>query len=448
MVTMNHSSYIMRWRHAATSRARSGVGSRVGFNGLDVQGRPATGAQMQMGSWFRGDVGRARAAVVAYFVLAGFAFSAWAVRIPDVKNALGLDDATLGLTLLGTAAGSVVSMSASGWTIARFGSQRMTTTAALLACATLALPALVPSPPLLFAALFVFGAAYGTLDVAMNAQAAAVEERWGSPIMSSFHGTFSVGALAGSFLAAVIAGHGVPPGLHLLGTGMVLAVLALVATRFLVSSPAESGEDGPTFALPIGPLASLGALALGVLLAEGAVADWGAVYLRDELGATAAASGLGYTAFSLTMAGGRFAGDGLVQRLGPVWVVRGGGLLVAIGLGVALLGGSVPAALAGFACVGAGLAATFPVLLSVAGRTPGVPTGTAIAAVATAGYTGFLIGPPAIGLVSAAFGGLQAGLAVVALVGVAVALLAGRIQVAPATSKTKPSPVAEAVMDL
>ena len=398
--------------------------------------------------WFQGEIGRARASVIAYFVLAGLSFSAWAVRIPDIKSALRLDDATLGLALLGTAAGSVVAMTASGWTIARFGSRRVTTTAALLTCATLVLPALAPSATLLFAALFVFGGAYGAMDVAMNAQAAAVEERWGGSIMSSFHGTFSAGALIGSFVAAVIAGRGVPPVPHLLGTGAMMAVVAVVASRHLLSVAAESAGDGPTFALPVGPLAGLGALAFGVLLAEGAVADWGAVYLRDTLGASAAAGGLGYTAFSLTMAAGRFAGDGLVQRLGPVLVVRGGGVLVALGLGVALLAGSVPVALIGFACVGAGLAAAFPVLITAAGRTTGVPAGTAIAAVATAGYTGFLVGPPAIGLISAAFGGLQAGLAVVALVGVAVALLGGRIQPGTAVTKARPTSVADAAMDL
>lgn len=397
---------------------------------------------------FQGDIGRARAAVIAFFVLAGLSFSAWAVRIPDVKATLRLDDATLGLALLGTAAGSVVAMTASGWTIARFGSKWVTTAAALLTCATLVLPALAPSATLLFAALFVLGAAYGTLDVAMNAQAAVVEQRWGSPIMSSFHGTFSAGALVGSFVAALIAGRGVPPVLHLLGTGAVMAVVALVASQRLLPVAAESADDGPTFALPLGPLASLGALAFGVLLAEGAVADWSAVYLRDVLGATAAASGLGYTAFSLTMAGGRFAGDSVVQRLGPVRVIRGGGVLVAFGLGIALLAGSVPLALIGFACVGAGLAAAFPVLITAAGRTPGVPMGTAIAAVATAGYTGFLVGPPAIGLVSSAFGGLQAGLAVVALVGIAVALLGGKIEQATGAPATHANPVAEAGADL
>ena len=398
--------------------------------------------------WFRGEVGRARAAVVAFFVLAGLAFSAWAVRIPDVKAELGLDDATLGLALLGTAAGSVVAMTASGWTIARFGSRRVTNATALLTCITLVLPPLAPSAPLLFVALFVFGAAYGALDVAMNAQAAAVEARWGRPIMSSFHGTFSTGTLLGSFVAGLIAGRGVPPVPHLLATGLALAMVAVVAARSLLTIAVEGDEDGPMFALPVGPLAGVGALAFGVLLAEGAVADWGAVYLRDVLGATAAVGGWGYTAFSLTMAAGRFAGDGLVQRLGPVSVIRGGGALVALGMGVALLVGTVPAALIGFACVGAGLAAAFPVLLSAAGRTPGVPTGTAIAAVATAGYTGFLVGPPAIGLVSAAFGSLRAGLAVVALLGVATALLAGQARWGQRAPHAGTTPVAEATAEL
>jgi MFS family permease len=398
--------------------------------------------------WFAGEVGRARAAVVGFFVLAGFSFSAWAVRIPDVRRELGLDEATLGLVLLGMAAGSITAMTASGWAIARFGSRRVTTVAGLFSCAAMALPPLAPSAPLLFAALFVYGAAYGTLDVAMNAQAVAVEERWGRPIMASFHAMFSTGALVGSFVAGFIAGQGVAPEAHLLATGLALAVVALLAGRSLLPAAREGRSDGPVLALPTGPLAGVAVVAFAVLLAEGAVADWSAVYLRDTLGASAAVGGWGFTAFSLTMAAGRFAGDGMTERLGPVRVVRGGGVLVAAGLGAALLAGSVPAAIAGFACVGLGLAAAFPIALSTAGRTPGVPSGTAIAAVATAGYTGFLVGPPAIGLVSEAFGGLRAGLAVVALLGVAVALLAGQMRRAATGPQPAPSPAAQAGVDL
>lgn len=389
---------------------------------------------------------RARAAVIAFFVLAGLSFSAWAVRIPDVKQKLALDEASLGLVLLGMAVGSIVAMTSSGWSIARFGSRRVTTVCGLLVCVTMVPPVLAPSPALLFGALFLFGAAYGTMDVAMNAQAVLVEERYGRPIMSSFHAMFSSGALVGSFVAGFIAGQGIAPFPHLLGTAVVLAVLALVSQAQLVPAAGEGSTDGPVFALPTGPLFGLGLVAFCVLLAEGAVADWSAVYLRDVLGATAAAGGWGFTAFSLTMAAGRFAGDGLVQRLGAVRVIRGGGVLVALGLGLALLVGSLPAAVVGFALVGAGLAAAFPIAISAAGRTPGVPAGTAVAAVATAGYSGFLVGPPSIGLVSHALGGLQAGLAVVALLGVAIALLAG--QARHAETGPHAAPLAEAGAEL
>jgi MFS family permease len=185
-------------------------------------------------SWFAGEVGRTRAAVVAFFVLAGFSFSAWAVRIPDIRRELGLDEATLGLVLLGLAAGSISSMTASGWAIARFGSRRITTVAGLLSCAALALPPLASSALLLFGALFIYGAAYGMLDVAMNSQAVVVEQGWGRPIMSSFHAMFSTGALVGSFVAGFIAGRDISPETHLLGTGLVLAAAALVASRWLV----------------------------------------------------------------------------------------------------------------------------------------------------------------------------------------------------------------------
>ncbi len=389
---------------------------------------------------------RARAAVIAFFVLAGLSFSAWAVRIPDVKQKLGLDDATLGLVLLGMAVGSIVAMTSSGWSIARFGSRRVTAVCGLLVCVTMVPPVIAPSPGLLFAALFLFGAAYGTMDVAMNAQAVLVEEQYGRPIMSSFHALFSSGALVGSFIAGFIAGQGIAPFPHMLGTGIVLAVLALAAQAHLVPAANEGSADGPVFALPTGPLFGLGLVAFCVLLAEGAVSDWSAVYLRDVLGASAAAGGWGFTAFSLLMAAGRFAGDGLVQKLGAVRVIRGGGVLVAFGLGLALLVGSLPAAVVGFAFVGAGLAAAFPIAISAAGRTPGVPAGTAVAAVATAGYSGFLVGPPAIGLVSHALGGLQAGLAVVAVLGVAIALLAG--QARHAETGAHATPLAEAGAEL
>ncbi len=370
------------------------------------------------------DVVRARWAVFAFFLVAGVAFAAWAVRIPDIKAALGLSEGQLGLALLGSAAGSIVAMSATGFLISRFGSKAITGFAGLMVCFALPLLAQAPSGPMLFAALFVFGGFYGMMDVAMNTQAVVVEERYERPIMSTFHGVFSAGALAGSAIAAAIAATGLDPGWHLFWTGLALIPLVLLAAIALISNrERETTNDGPVFALPTGPLAGIAAIAFCVLLSEGAVADWSSVYLRDNLGAAAIAGGLGYTAFSLTMAIGRFSGDALIERIGPVRVVRWGGAFVALGLGIGLLVNSIPAAIFGFLCVGIGLAAAFPIALSAAGRVPGVPQGTALAAIATSGYFGFLVGPPTIGLISNQIG-LRLGLAVIALLGVAMFLLA------------------------
>lgn len=368
----------------------------------------------------------ARLAVMAVFLLNGLALGSWFPRIPDVQRSLGLSDGALGVALLGTAVGALVAMPATGWLIARWGSRRVTTASALALCAALPLPALAPSLPLLVPALVLLGAGNGVLDVSMNTQAVAVERRYGRPIMTAFHGLFSTGGLLGATVAGIVAGNGIGPARQLLPTALVLALAALAARRWLLPAGIDAGAGGATFARPTRALAGLGAVAFCVLLAEGAVADWGAVYLRNALATSAGVAAAGYAAFSLAMAAGRFTGDWLTARLGPVAIVRGGGMLVVLGLGAALLVERPAATLVGFACVGAGLASAFPVVLSAAGRDPTLAPGAALAAVSTAGYTGFLAGPPLIGFVAEATS-LRAGLAVVVLLGGAMILLAGAL---------------------
>jgi MFS transporter len=365
----------------------------------------------------------ARAAVAAFFALAGIALGSWVARIPAVQTRLGLDPGALGLALLGISAGAVVAMPSCGWLIARWGSRRVVETAGLAACALLILPPLAPNGWLLWLTLAAFGAAYGVLDVAMNTQAAAVEMRYGRPIMSSFHGVFSVGGLAGSAAAGFVASRGIAPAPHLIGVAIVLAAIALVARTRLLPPSTDDAAGGPAFARPSRALAGLGAIAFCVLLAEGAIGDWSAVYLTSVLGAAAGVGAAGYAAFSLTMAAGRFAGDSLAARFGPVGLARGGGLLIALGMALTLLVDRANLAIAGFAVAGIGMAGLFPVAITAAGRTPGVPAATAIAAVATLGYLGFLAGPPAIGMAAQA-AGLRVGLGLVAALGVAVMLLA------------------------
>jgi MFS family permease len=362
--------------------------------------------------------------VLATFGCNGAGLSTWFPHIPAVQRKLDLGDGLLGLALLGTPVGALIAMPLSAWLIARFGSRRMTRASALAFFLALPLPAVASNLPSLVAALMLIGAANGLLDVSMNAQAVAVERRYRRPIMTTFHGVFSLGGLAAAGLAVVVVGRGVDAGSHLFVTAVLLGAAALTASRWLLPDAVEpGGVGGPVFVRPTGSLVLLGLVAFCVLLGEGAMADWTAVYLRNVLETGAGVAAAGYAVFSATMAIGRLSGDRLTARFGPVTMLRGGGLVVALGLGAALLTGLPVAALVGFACVGAGLSCGFPIVLSAAGRVPGIASGTALAAVTTMGYVGFLAGPPVIGLV-AEVTTLRVALGLVALLGATIALLA------------------------
>lgn len=368
--------------------------------------------------------GAARLAVLAIFFLNGFGFASWVVRIPAVQEKLGLSEGPLGLALLGAAVGSMISMPLTGWAISRFGSRPVVGTTGLLFVLALPLLAVAPNLFLLVAALLFAGASGGALDVSMNSQAVAVEEGYGRSIMSSFHAAFSFGGLAGAASGGIVAslGLGVTP--HLVGVAALTAVPVYAIYRALLPAEVDAGEAGePAFARPTKALAGLGIISFCVLLGEGAMADWSAVYLNGTLGTGAGFAAAGYAAFSLTMAFGRLFGDRLTERFGPARLVRGGGALAAAGLGLALAVGHPYVALVGFACAGAGFSIVFPVALSAAGRTEGT-TGPAIAAVATAGYFGFLVGPPTIGFIAEPLG-LGSALYVVVGLSVAIALFAG-----------------------
>jgi MFS family permease len=375
-------------------------------------------------------VRRARLAVAAIFCLNGVALANWIARIPDVKQQLALSEQLLGLVLLCAALGALLAQPTVGWLIGRVGSRRMTTLMVVAFCLSIILPGLAADMPSLMAALFVLGACNGGLDVAMNAQAALVEQCYARPIMSSFHGLWSIGGLVGAALGGLIATLGVALGAHLLGVAIVATLIAALATRWLVADAGARRDAGPAFALPPRALLLLGFIAFGVLFCEGAIADWSAVYLREGLDSSPGVAATGFAVFSLLMAAGRLTGDSLALRLGPAWVVRGGGALVALGIGLAVAGDTPLIAIVGFGLIGAGLACSFPLLLSAAARTPGVAPSTAIAAIATAGYTGFLVGPPLIGSVAEAVT-LRGALGLLGVVGVLVAVFGGAVERRP-----------------
>jgi MFS family permease len=357
---------------------------------------------------------RARAAISAVFFTNGAVFASWIAHIPAVKAQHRLGDGELGLVLLSTAIGSVLALPIAAWLIARWGSRVMTGAAALGFCVMLPLPVISPNVALLAIVLALFGACNGTLDVSMNAQAVLLEERSRRPIMSSFHGLWSLGGLGGAAAASAAMALGLGAVTHVVGAMVVSAAVVVVALGGLLPAAGRNGDTAPVFVKPPPALLGLGLVAFCALLAEGAVGDWSAVYLRDARGATPAAAAAGFAAFSLMMAAGRFAGDRFSRLLGPSRLLRASGATSAIGLATALLADTPAMGIIGFGLVGLGIANVIPVVFSAAGRVGGLPPATALAAVATTGYGGYLAGPPLIGL-TAEVAGLPAALGILAV---------------------------------
>jgi MFS family permease len=367
---------------------------------------------------------RARAAVTAIFLLNGLLYGAWAARIPAVRERLALSDGELGLALACIPLGAIAAMPLAGALAAHTGSRRATRLAFAVACLGTGVVALAPSLPVLCALALLLGVGMGALDVSMNIHGVAVERRYGRPILAGFHAAFSLGGLSGAAAGALVAAAALDARVHLAATALLSAAIGLTwSRRFLPAAEDVTAHAEPVFARPPRRLWALGALAFACLLIEGASADWSGVYLRTELGTGAAVAALGFTAFSVTMTLGRVFGDRLVERLGSVRLVRAGGALAACGFGLALLAGSPAAALAGFACLGAGMSSIVPIVFRAAGHVGGVASGVALAAVSTIGYLGFVTGPPAIGGVAELIG-LPRALGVLVALGAAVAALA------------------------
>lgn len=365
---------------------------------------------------------RLRAAVAAVFVLDGAVFGSWAARVPDVAAAVGAGHSALGVALLCLSVGALAAMQVTGALCARLGAGVVTTVAALLLCVSLVLPGLAGSMPALCAALLAFGAATGTVNVAANAVGVTVERRLGRPLLSGLHAGFSLGGLAGALLGGLLATvAGVAAHLVAVGAGGLLVTAwagrALVGADGPRSAAPEPAAARAGRARPTAVLVVLGAVAGCTAFGEGALSDWGALHLREELGASTALAAAGYAGFSLAMACGRLAGARLVAAVGERRLLAGGAVLAAAGGAAAVTATSVPAALAGYVLVGLGLANVFPLAVSRAGVLAGA---RGIALATTVGYTGLLGGPPLIGLL-AEHAGLPAALATVPLLALVAA---------------------------
>jgi MFS family permease len=344
---------------------------------------------------------RARLAVAVVFLANGFIIGVWAAHIPLVEERLAISHGALGIALLGMAVGALIAMPLGGAAIARLGSATVLRVTTVTWFLSFPLPVLAPSFPLLVAGLFLFGAANGVMDVAMNAHGVLVERRLGRPVMSSYHGMFSLGGLFGAGLAALLLPV-MPPSLNAIAMSALVALTTIAAFFHLLPSESDRSAGGPAFALPSKATVGIGALCFLALLSEGAILDWSALHLQSSLSLGAGLAATGFAAYSAAMAGGRFLGDWLRAHIGAVLLVRASAFLATFGLLIAVAVPDPLVAIIGFALSGLGLANTVPIFFGAGGKIPGQDAGTGIAAITTMGYAGFVAGPPLIGFAAQA----------------------------------------------
>jgi predicted MFS family arabinose efflux permease len=411
---------------------------------------------------------RAALATALVFATNGFLLGSWVARLPATRDRLGASAAELGLVLLAPGIGSLLSMPFGGRWCRRFGSRLVVAVTTVAASAVLAALAVVPNLVALGAALFVWGAFYGSWDVAMNVHGSAVEQRAGREWMPRYHACWSVGGIAGAGFGALAAHAGTPLVLHFAAVAVACTVLVMVALRGFVEDRAQGTEATPAgdpgvsqppdpvpgppegeasrtrdLAPPAvhnprrarvltGRLLLVGVVTLCATTLEGAAADWLALFLTDERGATASLAAFGYAVFAVAMAAGRFSGTAVAERLGRDGAVRVGGVVSFAGVLLTVLGPGLAAAYAGAALWALGVCLVFPAAVSAGGEAPDRPA-DAIAAVTTIGYGGFLLGPPLIGLLADRVG---LGRALLVL----LVLAAGIATLAPAVRSRRPRP--------
>lgn len=359
------------------------------------------------------------------FFIVGFGLAIWAPLVPYVRRNIPMSDATFGLMLLCIGVGSLCCMPLSAALTNRFSIRHCLFVITLILLAALFTMATASSLWLLGAALFIFGGSMGVLDVILNIQGLSIENRANRSMMSNFHGMFSVGTIAGSLVMIALLTLGLSALQSTLMAISTILFLSLFAVRGYLDERTLSGKD--SFVWPNGWILLVGLMCFIVYLAEGVMLDWSALYLIEDKHIATAQAGLGYASFSAMVATGRFLGDGLVQMMGRVRLIVGGGLLAASGVLLSIISTHWGVSLLGFALCGLGCANVSPVLISSLSKQTHMPTHLAITAATTIGFAGVLAGPAMMGAV-AHYSSLSTAFAVLAGLLLVVAALGHRFK--------------------
>lgn len=370
-----------------------------------------------------------RVAVGSLFFLAGLCFASWASRIATVQQTMGLSDAGLGAVLFALPVGLMCSLPFSGWVIPKAGSKKVLLVAILVYSCALVTLGLAQNTFQLVICLVCYGFASNTVNISVNTQAVAAEGMHSRPIMASFHGLWSLAGFTGAGIGTFMTGRGIDPFHHFIIIMGIVFVGVAIASKHLYKDDAKKLPSDPLPFLSriklIVPLLTLGSIAFCSMICEGAMFDWSVIYFKKVLLAPIALQGAGFTAFMLTMAGGRFIADWFAHRFGLKRTLQISGTLIAAGLLIAVIFPYFYMAMAGFLLVGAGVSSVVPMVYSAAGKSKTMSPGVALAAVSTIGFIGFLVGPPLIGFI-AGLASLRASFVFIAVMGASVVILSAR----------------------
>jgi MFS family permease len=367
-----------------------------------------------------------RIAVGVMFFMAGICFASWASRIATIQQNLNLSDAGLGGVLFALPVGLICSLPFSGWVITRIGSLKLLVSALVVYSLTLVSLGVAQNTFQLVACLLLFGFSSNAVNISVNTQAVAAEEMYKRPILSSFHGLWSLAGFSGAAIGTFMIGQHVIPFKHF-SLIMALVIIAVIfTTRYLKND--KPANAGPVFVMPDNSLIKLGVIAFCSLICEGAMFDWSVIYFKKVVLAQNAYMGAGYTGFMLTMATGRFIADKFAHRFGLKRTLQVSGMLTATGLLIAVAFPYLYTAIFGFLLVGFGVSSVVPLVYSAAGKSKTMSPGVALAAVSTIGFMGFLFGPPIIGFV-AGIATLRASFTLIALMGICVTVFATRAKI-------------------
>lgn len=369
-----------------------------------------------------------RIAVAAFYFSMGFSFSSWASRIADIKTRLDLNEAELGTVLLCLPIGQLLMMPFSGRLVTRYGSKKVLSIAILLYAAELTNLGWASTAWQLGLALFIFGIVGNMSNISVNTQGVLAEQLCGRPIMTSFHGIWSLSGFTGGMMGLLMINLQLEPRQHFFVTAAIVLITVFIARSWLIGSASSPASTGKLFTKPEAILVKLGIIAFCSMSAEGAMFEWSGVYFREVVHAPASLVVLGYTSFMIMMATGRFLGDRVIAKLGRKKTLQLSGLLVFTGLSVSALFPWIITATLGFVIVGLGVSAVIPTVYSTAAGASRKSPGMALAGVSSIGFLGFLFGPPVIGYVAQLFS-LRASFAVIACFGLLITVMVTRLKV-------------------